>query len=160
MITEEATVLRCDGARAWVAPRTVADCQRCAEGRGCGGGIFGRLLGDRLSAVEVDPDGHDLHAGERVLLALPEPVLLKASLSAYVIPLACVFAGALAGRWLAPSEGDGAEVFGALAGLVAGILWARQLSRPRAGAAPWQPRVVARLEPGTPGSHRPEHACE
>ncbi len=34
MITEEATVLRIDGARAWVSPRTVADCERCAVGRG------------------------------------------------------------------------------------------------------------------------------
>jgi sigma-E factor negative regulatory protein RseC len=160
VITEEATVLRCVGSRAWVAPRTVADCQRCAEGRGCGGGILGRLVGERLRAVEVDPDGHDLQTGERVLLGLSEPVLLKASLTAYLLPLALVFAGALAGRWLAPSEGDGAEVFGALAGLLAGIAWARRLARPAAGAAPWQPRVIARLEPGPAVCHRAEPSCD
>lgn len=159
MITEEATVLRCDGGRVWVAPRTVADCERCAEGRGCGGGILGRLVGDRLAAVEVDPDGHDLQVGERVLLGLPEPVLIKASLTAYLLPLACLFAGALAGRLFAPLEGDGAEVFGALAGLAVGIVVARRVSRPRAGAAAWQPRVIARLEPGPSACTRPEAAC-
>jgi sigma-E factor negative regulatory protein RseC len=159
MITEEATVLRCDGSRVWVAPRTVADCKRCAEGRGCGGGILGRLVGDRLAAVEVDPDGHDLQAGERVLLALSEPVLIRASLTAYLLPLACVFAGALAGRLIAPLEGDGAEVFGALAGLVAGLALARRVSRPRARAAGWQPRVIARLESESSVCTRSEPAC-
>ena len=152
MIREHARVLRSESGRAWVAPRSVADCERCARGQGCGGGVLGRLVGDRLREVEVDPNGHELAAGDRVVLGLSEPVLLKASLVAYLLPLACLFAGALLGRFLAPWEGDAAELMGAGAGLALGIGLARRLGAPAQQASAWQPKVVARLDPdGAPG---------
>jgi sigma-E factor negative regulatory protein RseC len=146
MIREQASVLRCETGRVWVAPKSVADCERCARGQGCGGGVLGRLVGDRLHEVEVDPNGHELAVGDRVVLGLSEPVLLKASLAAYMLPLACLFAGALLGRTLAPGEGDGAELLGAAGGLALGIMLARKLAGPARRASAWQPKVVARLE--------------
>lgn len=152
MIREQARVLRCESGRAWVAPRSVADCERCARGEGCGGGVLGRLVGDRLHEVEVDPNGHDLVAGDRVVLGLSEPVFLKASMTAYLLPLACLFAGAILGRFVAPWEGDGAELIGAAAGLALGIGLARRLAGPARQASAWQPKVVARLD----SEHAPE----
>ena len=53
MITETGRVLQVEGEWALVACRRQVECARCAAGRGCGGGVLGKLLGDRLHHVRA-----------------------------------------------------------------------------------------------------------
>ena len=62
---------------AWVACAARSDCQRCREGKGCGGGLLGRLLGDRLHRVRACHDGRALQTGDRVELGLAETALVR-----------------------------------------------------------------------------------
>jgi sigma-E factor negative regulatory protein RseC len=149
MITERATVMRLEGLRVWVRPRSVADCERCRAGQGCGGGVLGRLVGDRLTDVEVDPGGFSLAPGDDVLLGLREPVLLRASLMAYGLPLVGLIGGAALAGLYAGAQGDGAQVAGGVLGLLAGLGAARRLAHrdPRRVSA-WQPVVLEQLGSG------------
>lgn len=153
MIEEPATVLRVAGDAAWVRCEREAGCARCAEGRGCGGGLLGRLLGDRLREIRVLRQPADLQAGERVILALDEGVLLRGAFLVYLLPLLCLGLGAglaawAASAWLPTAVREPAAVAGALAGLAAGFAWAR-LRVSRADTRDFEPRILARTP--TPG---------
>lgn len=103
-------------------------CARCAEGRGCGAGLFGAGRKRSVFEVPVAPD-RALAVGDRVALAAGPGVLLRAAVLAYALPLAGA-AGAtlLAGLFAA---GDRVAVLAALAGLVAATAVARRLQSRR-----------------------------
>ena len=150
MITEPATVLEVRGDIALVRCHSQAGCQRCAEGRGCGGGALSRLLGERLHAVEaVVARDLDLRPGDEVTVGLEPRGVLHASAAVYFLPLLTAFAGALvAAAWA--GSGDAIAVAGAAAGLAAGLAWARGFGRRRAGDGRFRPRVIDRLAPDVP----------
>jgi sigma-E factor negative regulatory protein RseC len=96
LITETGRVLEVEGDWAWVACRRQVECARCAEGRGCGGGVLGRLLGDRLHKVRAATGSVAVAAGDQVLIGLGEDVVMRAAAVVYLVPLLLALAGALA----------------------------------------------------------------
>lgn len=124
----KATVLavtrRAGGVVARVRLDEQAACARCAEGRGCGAGLFG--AGRRSSEFEV-PVTSDwiLAAGDRVELAAARGTLIRAAALAYALPLAGAAGATLVAGLFA--AGDLVAVLAALAGLVAATVGARRL---------------------------------
>ena len=104
-----------------VDPRAV--CPRCAEGKGCGAGLFGSGGGVR-SLEAILEEGQAATEGDVVELHLEPQSLLSASLIVYGWPLA----GAATGALLAytGSLGDGAAAMFALAGLALGAFAVRR----------------------------------
>lgn len=150
MITETATVLEVHADHALVRCHRQADCQRCAEGRGCGGGVMSRLLGERLHAVRAATDGLDLRPGDEVRIGLEEQGLVQASAAVYLLPLlAALAAAAAASRWV--GEGDAVAVLGAAAGFATGLAWARRFGRRRRADGRFRPRVLGAAS-GSPGA--------
>ncbi|MFQ5609204.1 MAG: SoxR reducing system RseC family protein [Woeseiaceae bacterium] len=99
-----------------------AVCPRCAQGKGCGAGLFGsRSTARSLEARMMR--GQSVAEGDTVSLHLEPRALLQASLIVYGWPLAGAATGALA-AYLS-SMGDPAAAILALAGLVAGALAVR-----------------------------------
>lgn len=155
MITEAATVIRVADGSAWVSCDNQAGCQRCAEGRGCGGGVFSRLLGDRLREVRVDPAGHPLCAGDHVQIGVSELDLLRSSLMMYLVPLLTMLIMAVFVSSVVPTgwrEPGGA--LAAAAGLFAGLALARRFGQRQQGRAAFGPRVIAQLSPSRAGAKR------
>ncbi|MDH4106693.1 MAG: SoxR reducing system RseC family protein [Gammaproteobacteria bacterium] len=95
-------------------------CARCAEGRGCGAGLFGQGRAARLVDARI-PDGLGVAVGDPVRLSVPPSELLAASLLAYGAPLAGLVLGALASVAVPQSAGDSAAILLALLGLVSGF---------------------------------------
>lgn len=147
MITETGRVLAVEGEFAWVACRRQVECARCAEGRGCGGGVLGRLLGDRLHRIRAATGSIEVAPGDRVIVGLGEDVVLRAAAVVYLVPLLLALAGGAAAAALA-GGGDLAAILGAGAGLVLGLRWARGYGRRNATRASWQPVIVRRAEDG------------
>jgi sigma-E factor negative regulatory protein RseC len=149
LITEPATVLEVRGDTALVRCHSQAACQRCAEGRGCGGGALSRLLGERLHVVEAATGGLDLRPGDEVTVGLEPRGFLHASAAVYFLPLVTALGGALIGTaWF--GAGDAVALAGAVAGLAAGLAWARGFGRRRSGDGRFRPRVIDRLAPDVP----------
>lgn len=140
MIEERGEVTAVDGGFAWVACRAQQDCARCAAGQGCGGGVLGRWLGDRLHRVRVLHDGA-ARVGDCVVIGVSERALFGAAALVYGVPLACALGGAVAGHALG---GDGAAFAGLCAALAAGFLWVRAFSRKIPVQRWFQPVIVRR----------------
>lgn len=122
MIEERARVSRIEAGGVWVQALGSDGCARCAEGRGCGGGVLAKLVSPRRPEVAVSGSLPALRIGDTVMVGLPENALLSAALVVYAAPVAGMFLfGAFAHQVLAAHDVLVAG-FGLL-GLVSGFLF-------------------------------------
>ena len=145
MITETGRVLEVDGGWALVACRRQVECARCAEGRGCGGGVLGKLLGDRLHKVRAATGSVPVAPGDQVLIGLGEDAVLRAAVVVYLVPLLAALAGGAATGVLL-GAGELGTIAGAVAGFLLGLHWARGYGRRHAADAALQPVVLRRTD--------------
>lgn len=144
MIEERAIVTRVEDDLVFVQAISIGNCQRCAEGRGCGGGLLGRLARHRKYSVPATTRVAGLHAGEAVVVGLSPDAVLKASALVYLLPLAgMIAAGAFAQITL--GAGDLLVAAFALAGLALGLLGVRWRSG-LIDVSAYRPQVLRRDE--------------
>jgi sigma-E factor negative regulatory protein RseC len=127
MTETTARVRRVEGDTAWVVGEAPSSCGACA-GKGCGSSVFARLLHAGEPEYPVH-NGIAARPGDAVVVAIEDGALLGAATRAYIVPLAVLLAGALAGS----SLGEAAAVLGGALGLMAAMLWLR---RARGSARP------------------------
>ena len=147
MIIEPATVVRVDGDIVWVRCESQRGCPRCAEGRGCGGGVLGKLLGDRLRMVRAARGDFPLSAGESVVIGLAETALVRASVAMYLIPLLTMLAAAVV-AWRVGGESEAWAISGGLVGFLAGLAHARRFGSRHDTDSRYHPVVIARARRG------------
>jgi len=145
MIEETAHIVRVRGDYAWVETEPATACGSCAAGKGCGISVLASLFGRRNTQVKVK-NGIGAAAGDRVVIGISEAGLVQGSLAVYVVPLAALFAGMLAGGRIGGLFSTGyaelASILGAAAGLLAGLVWLRRYTRAAAGSKRYQPEVL------------------
>lgn len=143
MIEQEGVVLSREGRTAWVEVRRQTTCNGCAVSAGCGTGVLGRWLPGGTTRLRVaDPIG--VEPGQRVLLAIPDGAVLRASALLYLVPLSGLLAGAIAGEQLTTGlglTGDGLAMLGGAVGLVTGFGFVRHVARRKPVD---QPRLLRR----------------
>ena len=93
MIEQQGRVYAVENGMAWVQVGSRSGCEACDAGRGCGAGVFARLLDSREARVRVE-NTLGCAPGDPVLLGLPEHSYLVLVLRLYGLPL---MAGLLAG---------------------------------------------------------------
>lgn len=118
----------------------MAACARCAAGKGCGAGLFGKQETMRQIAVAV-PERSSLREGDTVKLVMQSRDLLVASAIVYGWPLAGGVLGAF-GAWQL-SGSDAFAAAAALAGTGAGVWLARRRVRQVACLQRFTPRIVS-----------------
>ncbi|MCK5769762.1 SoxR reducing system RseC family protein [Algiphilus sp.] len=124
MIEERAIVTRVENGQVFVQALNMGNCKPCAEGRGCGGGLLGRLARHRKYAIEVNTQVRDLQSGDAVVVGIAGDALLRASALVYLLPLVGMIGlGAFARLTL--QAGDALVAAFAVAGLAAGLLVVR-----------------------------------
>lgn len=118
-----ARVVGLQGDVAWLEPEQTPTCGGCAAAGGCWAKGIGTIAG-RISARRLALNEHPgLQVGERILVGVRSDALLKASLTAYALPLVTLFLGAGLAQWAFGAEG--ATLAGSLGGLGLGLLLAR-----------------------------------
>lgn len=110
----------------------------CAKG-GCGTAVLAQMFSRTPRAPMRVGNPIEARIGERVIVGVEEGSLLRATLLAYLLPLALFVLGAVLPRSM--HAADGAAALGALAGLVVGWVAARLLSR---GSQRRQPVILRR----------------
>ena len=100
MIEQNVQVVRCQDERLWVRMGTRAGCAACADGNGCGAGLFAKLLRNKPVVIELPRNGLSVEPGQMLTLAFPEQVYIKLVLNSYGWPLLATLAGAYVGHGL------------------------------------------------------------
>lgn len=100
MIEQQGQVVALSGSRVSVRLGGKSGCSACDAGKGCGAGVFGRLL-QRKPVVMDFENGIDAACGQGVIIGLPESLFLRLLLRFYLYPLLAGLVGAIAGYVLA-----------------------------------------------------------
>ncbi|MDD5240771.1 MAG: SoxR reducing system RseC family protein [Sulfuricella sp.] len=127
MVEGIAHVVAVDGNLAWLEPEQTTSCGSCASSGACGAKGIGTTA-SRLEARRFSLENEaGLTVGETVVVGIRENALVKASLTAYAIPLtAALGCGALA-QWA-----DGRDII-TMAAMVGGLALGLGLARLNAG---------------------------
>ncbi|MBU0689838.1 MAG: SoxR reducing system RseC family protein [Gammaproteobacteria bacterium] len=124
-----AIVLSLHGSEAEIAPVGGNGCGHCASGNGCGSGKLSQLFCSNKQRSFKVSNAISAQVGDEVNVGLPDGVLLRNSLLMYVLPLAFMLGASLAAAGIFAEASDIAALLGAVAGLGAGFLMVRQLTK-------------------------------
>lgn len=80
--------------------------------------------------------------GDMAVVSMPSQTVIKASLMAYVLPLAGLFVGMFAGSALFPAQQTNATLIGGLIGLAIPMLALKLTEKNRHENAKWEPTLV------------------
>lgn len=105
MIEQQGRVDAVEDGMAWVQVGSRSGCAACDAGRGCGAGVFARLLDARKARVRVE-NTLGCAPGDPVLLGLPEQSYLGLVLRLYGLPLVSGLLAASAAFGLASYLGN------------------------------------------------------
>ncbi|MCK0513155.1 SoxR reducing system RseC family protein [Aromatoleum buckelii] len=137
---------------AWLEPEQTDSCGGCAGTAKCGTKGIGTLA-SRLEARRFPlADGGELRIGERVVVGVREDALVKASMTAYAMPLVTTFAAGAAAQ--ASAQNDGITVAACALGLAIGLGIARLIAQRLNAHGEIAPRLLRRA--GPPPDFRPE----
>ena len=98
MIEQNVQVVSCQDERLWVRMGSQSGCSACDNGKGCGAGVFAKLLRRKPVVLELARNELSVKAGQMLTLAIPEQVYMRLVFDAYGWPLLAALAGALAGN--------------------------------------------------------------
>jgi len=137
MIEQQGLVVAVSGEIASVRLGGKSACAACNAGKGCGAGIFGRLLKRKPVVLELQ-NGPGARVGQSVMVGLPETVFLRLVFNFYLFPLLAGLAGAAIGHYVSvklqvdSAASDGLALLGAVLAGVFALMWKRQGNgRPR-----------------------------
>jgi sigma-E factor negative regulatory protein RseC len=142
MLDTRAIVVRLEGKEAVVEAVQGGGCGACAGGKGCSSGAMSKMLCVKPRQFLVRND-IGARVGEEVEVSVAEGALLRSALTLYALPMALLFAGALAGSaWAGASGHDAGSAVGAVVGLLAGFALARIVTSRRSSRAASAPVIT------------------
>ncbi len=128
----------------WLEPEPTAACGGCLSLAACGlkGGSRKALAARRFPL----PDDGDFRVGERVVVGLPDSAVLRASATAYGVPLLTMVVAAMVAEGMGADNGTGAMAI--LGGLAGGLVLARGIAGWLAERGDLAPRYLRRVAAG------------
>ena len=100
MIEQQGKIVAIHSGHARVLLGGMDGCSRCDSGKGCGAGLFGRMLRRKPVVLELEND-IDAAAGQAVIVGIEENVYLRLVVRLYLLPLLVGLAGAALAYYLA-----------------------------------------------------------
>jgi sigma-E factor negative regulatory protein RseC len=146
-----ARVVRVTDDQLWLEPEQTTSCGHCASSASCGvdareasgiGTVTSRLQARRFV---IDNPGAGYREGDRLVVGVSEGSLLKASLTAYGLPLACALTAGSIAQGLYGD--DLISMLGMAGGLLFGFLGARFNARRLSSRGDFAPRILRRARP-------------
>lgn len=131
MIEQQGLVVEASGEMVSVRLGGSSGCAACDAGKGCGAGVFGRLLQRKPVVLELH-NAPGARVGQAVMVGLPEKLFLRLVLGFYLYPLLAGLAGAVIGHYVSvkfragPATADGLALLGAMLAGTTVLMWKRQ----------------------------------
>ena len=132
-----------EGDSVWVETLQGSTCSGCAARSGCGQGVMRRWFSRESLCLELhraEGDDTAYAVGQWVEIGIPEGVVVRAALLAYLLPIVMLMLGAALGSAL--FAGELAVLLLSLLGLGGGIGLARRLEAHYLGKIDSQPRLL------------------
>jgi sigma-E factor negative regulatory protein RseC len=114
MSSEEGTITRVEGEKAWVKVRRSAMCDCCKSRKTCA------TLTDNMNMESEALNTANAKVGDRVLLKIESIALVKVSFLFYMVPVLALLIGALIGKEI--GEKSNTEIYTALFAILASVL--------------------------------------
>lgn len=147
MIEETATVVKYEGAFAWVEAQRQTTCGNCAANKGCGTPVLAKIVGNKVARMRaINPI--DAQVGDTVIVGLNEAALVKGSLAVYLFPLMFMLLFAITGNIVAQQmhwQVEPIVILFAVAGLLVAGIWLRQFTRRIQHDQVYQPVILRRI---------------
>lgn len=106
MIEQRGQVVRLHNNNVYVRVGATTGCPTCDAGKGCGGGIFARLVPKKPVTLKVTAlaDSPKVAVGQQVILGLPEVFFLSWTGLMFGLPLVVGLVAASLAQWLGNSQ--------------------------------------------------------
>lgn len=147
MIEEQATVIALIDEKITVETVVKSSCSACQQIDDCGSGQIAKAFNQKT--VTFDIDAHNcsskLSLGDRVVIGLPEKLLLSAAWQVYMLPLIGLFVGGGIGQWMMYNTILTHELYALALGLVfsfMGFQLAKRLQSKANNQNKWQPKLL------------------
>ena len=142
-----ARVVAVDGGTVWLEPEPTGSCGGCMSAAICGhnSGSSRRMAARRFALA----NDRGLTVGERVVIGVSERSLLRASLTAYGLPLLTMLGGGITAQTM--GAGDGTAARATLGGLAAGLRLARLAAGMLSARGELSPHILRRATGPGPG---------
>lgn len=144
MLEETAIVVDARDGYLWVESQSRSACGQCSSST-CTTSVVAKLFGVRVNRLRL-LNSIDARPGQEVIIGIPDALLVRASLWAYMVPLIGMVAGALAGVTLGLSEGLQSGL--ALIGLGLGFYGVHRVTRGQKSGRRFTPLLL-----GLAGDH-------
>lgn len=131
MIEQQGKVVAIEGSRVRVRLGGTSACSACDAGKGCGAGVFGRLL-RRKPVVMGFENQLQAARGQAVMVGLPESLFMSLVLRLYLLPVLAGIVGAAIGHYTAgqlQASGAVTDLMALATGLVLAFLVASRNRR-------------------------------
>ena len=131
MIEQQGLIVAVAGKTVSVQLGGSSGCAVCNAGKGCGAGIFRRLLQRKPVVLELNNQPGAL-LGQAVMVGLPETLFLRLVFSFYLFPLLAGLAGAAIGHYISvklqvvSAASDALALLGAVLAGVFALKWNQQ----------------------------------
>lgn len=147
MIEQACVVTRVDGTVAWVHVTAASPCMAGCAGASCAISALRWIVGRRRSEFAA-LNAAGARPGDKVVVGVPDGVLMRGAVLMYLLPLACGIALAMVAQAITPSlmpgYRDAAVMLAAIVGLAAGLALLPRLIARMASDGRLEP-VVLRL---------------
>lgn len=141
MIETPATVVEVRPGVAWVETVRQSACGTCGNAGHCGTSVVAKLVGAPRSRLRIE-DAEGLRVGEQVVIGIPDGILVRASLVAYLLPL--LFLIAAAGSATRLGAGEAGVALTGLVGFGIGLWLSGRLTGGPSARARYRPVLVRR----------------
>lgn len=140
MLEESGTVVDTDGKWVWVETVPRSACTHCGTAS-CSTSVVAKLFASRRNRFRLR-NSLSASAGERVVIGIPDRILVAVSLRAYLWPLLIMVASVALAEQL--GAGEVSQVCVGLLGLFGGLRFIGWMSRPERNGERLAPRLLRR----------------
>jgi sigma-E factor negative regulatory protein RseC len=138
MLEQDATVVESKQGLIWVEAISRSSCSQCST-TSCSTSVISKLFGLKRNQLRL-VNTLQAKAGDQVVIGIPDNVLVKASLWAYLVPIiSMVLATLLA---VIQGYGDALQVLFALSGLATGFIFVGRLTRSGKQSNAFDPQLL------------------
>ena len=138
MLEEIGTVVASQAGAILVVTQSRSACSHCSSS-GCGTSVVSKLFGVKSNRLLLD-NRLGVQPGDRVVVGIPDDLLVRASLWAYLLPLIFMFVGPVLGGAL--GAGEAVQSLLALLGLAVGFTFVHWTTRSLSSQRRFKPQLL------------------